>query len=93
MAGTVVVITGTISRALVIPRTALVRNDEDNTYSVVSITADSLAMHLPVEVGVFADSIVQISGGGITPGLDVITEGNYALADSTRVIIAGNVPR
>ena len=87
MPGTARIVTGIHPHALLVPRSALLRNDENNTYSVVTVTFDSLALSVPVTIGVLTDSTAEITGGTLEPGTQVITRGNYALADSTRVTI------
>jgi multidrug efflux pump subunit AcrA (membrane-fusion protein) len=87
MPGVVAIVTGRRSHALFVPSDALLRNDEKNTYSVVTVTKDSFAVSIPVSVGVTTDSTAEIAGPAVVPGLKVITEGNYALPDSTRVTI------
>jgi len=87
MAGTARIIFSVHSHALLLPRSALLRNDENNTYSVVTVTPDSIAISVPVTVGVQTDSVAEITGGALKPGTPVVTEGNYALADSTKVAL------
>jgi RND family efflux transporter MFP subunit len=84
--GTVRIITAVHRQALVIPRTALLRNDENETYSVVLVGSDSLAHITPVTVGILTDSTAEILSG-VKNGMTIITRGNYALPDSTRVTI------
>jgi membrane fusion protein (multidrug efflux system) len=87
MIGTARIITGSRPRALFVPKTALLRNDEDNTWSVVTLTPDSLACHIPVVIGVVTDSTAELRQSGLSAGSVVITEGHYALPDSTRVTL------
>ena len=87
MIGTARITTGVRRHALFIPKTALLRNDEDNSYSVVMVTTDSLAKIIPVVVGTSDDTSVEIRNEQIRAGTIVITEGNYALVDSTRLSI------
>jgi membrane fusion protein, multidrug efflux system len=84
--GTANFVTGIHHHALFVPRTALLRNDENNSYSIVTMTNDSLALSVSVTVGAMNDSTVEIFGKNIHTGMPVIVEGNYALADSTHVI-------
>jgi RND family efflux transporter MFP subunit len=84
--GTVRIITAVHRQALIIPRTALLRDDENETYSVVLVNSDSLAHIAPITIGVLTDSTAEITSG-VTKGMTVITRGNYALPDSTRVTI------
>ena len=87
MIGTADIVTGIHKNALIIPKSALLRNDETNTYSVVVTTADSLAQTVPITVGSSTNSTVEISGNKLQKGTIVITEGNYALPDSTKVTV------
>jgi multidrug efflux pump subunit AcrA (membrane-fusion protein) len=84
--GTVRIITAVHRQALIVPRSALLRDDENETYSVVVMNPDSLAHITPVSIGVLTDSTVEIISG-IEKEMTVITRGNYALPDSTRVSI------
>jgi RND family efflux transporter MFP subunit len=87
MNGSATIVTGERLHALLIPKAAILRNDEDNTFRIVTITADSLSVTIPVEVGMTTDSTAEVRGPGIRKGMPVIIEGHYALPDSTRVTI------
>ncbi len=87
LTGTVTIVTGTHRNALLVPKAALLRDDETNTYSIVEMTRDSLAKSLPVMVGTVNDSLAEVSGNGLHEGLDVIIAGHYALEDSTRLAV------
>lgn len=87
MIGSVKIVTGLEKGVFIVPKAALLRNDETNTYSVVTFTSDSLALSVPVEVIGMTDSTVAITNHALKVGMGVITEGNYALADSTRITI------
>jgi membrane fusion protein, heavy metal efflux system len=88
MIGTAQITTGIRRHALFIPKAALLRNDEDNSYSVVTIAADSLAKIIPVAVGMSDDSSAEIRSDQLRAGMMIVTEGNYALTDSMRLTIA-----
>lgn len=90
MAGTARIVTAVHRQALLVPRPALLHDDEHNSYSVVLVTPDSIARVLPVTVGALSDSVAEITGGSLQPGMRVVVEGNYALADSTRVSLSGD---
>ena len=85
MGGVASVVTGVHPGVLIVPKAAVLRNDETNATSVVLATPDSLAMVVPVDVGARTDSTAEVSGKGLAPGALVVIEGNYALADSTRI--------
>ncbi len=90
MIGTAQIVTGVRHHALFVPKAALLRNDEENTYSVVTVTPDSLAKSIVVGVGALSDSTAEVMSPALQQGMPVITVGNYALADSTRVTISDN---
>lgn len=85
MGGVARIVTGIHPGVLIVPKSALLRNDETDAYTIVVATADSLARVLPVEVGARTDTTAEVSGKGLRPGTRVVVEGNYALADSTRI--------
>ncbi len=93
IAGTVEMITEIRKNALLVPARALLRDDETNTYSVVTITPDSLSLAVPVEVGARNDSTVEVISPKLREGMPVITEGQYMLADSTRVSVGAGDSR
>jgi multidrug efflux pump subunit AcrA (membrane-fusion protein) len=85
MNGIARIVTGKDTGVLIVPKSALIRNDETDTYTVVIATPESLARVIPVEVGTRTDSVAAVAGKGLLPGDAVVVEGNYALADSTRI--------
>ena len=85
MNGIARIVTGRHAGVFIVPKSALIRNDETDTYTVVVATPDSLARIVPVEVGTRTDSLAEVAGKGLLPGAAVVVEGNYALADSTRI--------
>lgn len=89
MSGLVRIVTGKHIGVLIVPKPALLRNDETDTYTVVLATADSLARVVPVVVGARNDSAAEVAGSGLQSGARVVVEGNYSLADSTRLAPAG----
>jgi membrane fusion protein (multidrug efflux system) len=87
--GTASIITGVHRDTFVIRRSTLLHDDETNANSVIVMTKDSLAEVIPVDVGIQTDSLVEISSPRLHAGMDLISEGQYALADSTRVTVDG----
>jgi RND family efflux transporter MFP subunit len=88
MIGSAQITTGIRRHALFIPKAALLRNDEDNSYSVIMITADSLAKTIPVIIGTSDEYVTEIRSDQVRSGMMIVTEGNYALTDSTRLSVA-----
>jgi multidrug efflux pump subunit AcrA (membrane-fusion protein) len=85
MMGICRIITGVHRNVLIVPKAALLRDDEKNAHAVVVVGPDSLARLISVDVGVTTDSTAEVQGRGIDEGTTVVVEGNYALPDSTRV--------
>jgi multidrug efflux pump subunit AcrA (membrane-fusion protein) len=73
--------------AMLVPKSAVLRNDETNKETVVTFGADSLAHSVEVQSGPAIDSFVSVESGELKPGMNVIYEGNYSLADSTRITL------
>ena len=88
MIGSAQITTGIRRHALFIPKSALIRNDEYNSYSVIMVTADSLAKIIPVTVGTSDEFDSEIRSDQIRSGMMIVTEGNYALTDSMRLSVA-----
>jgi len=86
--GSAEILTGIRHHAFFVSRPSLLRNDENNTFSVVTFTPDSLALSIPVSVLSMTDSSVEVSGQGLRGGMPIIREGNYALPDSTRITLS-----
>jgi RND family efflux transporter MFP subunit len=87
MAGTARIVTATHKDVCLVPTSALLRNDETNTFSIIVVSDDSLARSIPVDVGASTDSVVEVKSAGLEKGTSVIIEGNYAIADSTKVTV------
>lgn len=88
MIGEAAITTGVLRDAYIVPKAALLRNDENNSYTIMTFTSDSLALSVPVEIRGVTDSTAAIAGRNLKVGMNVITEGHYALADSTRIIVS-----
>jgi RND family efflux transporter MFP subunit len=89
MMGTVDIVTGVKKDVLVVPRSALLRDDITGTYTIYTVDPDSLAIAIPVTVGVVNDSLAEVSAPSLTEGEPVIVQGNYEVTDSTRVTLEG----
>jgi len=74
--------------AMLVPKAAIIRNDETNERSVMTFGTDSIAHSIDVTPVTEVDSLVAVESDELKPGMNVITEGNYALTDSTRITIA-----
>jgi RND family efflux transporter MFP subunit len=72
-----------VPQALIVPSSALL-TAQDGSKSVMVVGADGTAHKKPVSVGIADDGNVQITSGLTTADM-VITSGNYALEDGTKV--------
>ena len=90
MFGSARIVTGVRRGVLLVPPSAVLRDDETNTASVVVIFPESVARALEVTVGATDKGLVEVTGVGLREGQLVITEGNYGLPDSTRVRLSGS---
>ncbi|MBI3365582.1 MAG: efflux RND transporter periplasmic adaptor subunit, partial [Ignavibacteriae bacterium] len=80
------IVVGKRQNVLLVPLSAILRNDETNTTSVMLVGAeDSVAFSARVSVGVRQDSVVEVASSSLKPGDMVIIEGQYGLPDSTKV--------
>lgn len=75
------------SKALLIPKAALMTNETQKEFWVMKIVDDSIAIKFPVIPGIQNDSIIEILSSDLKNGDLVISEGAYGLADSTVVKI------
>jgi multidrug efflux pump subunit AcrA (membrane-fusion protein) len=85
--GTVQIIIGSHPNAFLVERSALLHDDESNSYSLVIMLQDSLARVVGVTLGAQTDSLVEVHSDFLRPGQSVITRGQYSLKDSTRVTV------
>lgn len=88
MGGSAWLATGTKTGVLLVPPAAILRDDETGVSSIVLAGTDSLAHVMAVSVGGRTDSTVEVVAAGLEAGMLVIVEGNYALADSTRILVS-----
>ena len=73
--------------AMLVPKEALLRNDETDSRSIVSFGIDSLAHTISVEAGAISGEKIEVKSKQLHAGMPVIIEGAYALADSTRITV------
>jgi membrane fusion protein, multidrug efflux system len=85
--GTAQIITGIHYDVFVVNRSLILHDDEANTYSMVIMTDDSLAKVIPVIIGIQTDSLIEVKSELLHPGINIIRVGQYALTDSTKVIV------
>ena len=85
MFGEASIVRGKTSDALLIPKAALLVDDENNTVSVMVAGPDSMAHQVNVRVTWRNDSLAAIAAPALTAGTSIIIEGQYGLPDSTKI--------
>jgi RND family efflux transporter MFP subunit len=86
-AAEVIVATKQTSDAVVVPASSVTLDSPDkNTGTVMVVDAGNVAHQRRVTVGIRAPQIVQVTAG-LQGGETVVTEGNYALPDGSKVEI------
>lgn len=75
------------SKALLIPKEALLTNEVQQEFWVMKILHDSIAVKVPVKKGLFNSRMVEVLSTEIKQNDPVIIEGAYGLPDSTIVKI------
>ena len=73
--------------ALLIPKDALLCNETQDEFWVMKMANDSLAVQVPVQVGIRNDSLVEVSSEKLMENDQIILDGGYALPDSSLVRI------
>jgi hypothetical protein len=70
-----------------VPLSAVQTDEQQKEFWVMKIANDTLAVKVPVELGLRGDSIAQITSLGIKLNDLVVTKGSYELEDSSTVKI------
>jgi len=71
---------------LCIPKAALQTDELQQEFWVMKVV-HSMALKVPVSIGLQSDSIVEVKPGMLQSGDRIITEGSYELADSSEITI------
>jgi len=77
--------------AIVVPRSAVAQSDAGTSVFVVG--DDDKAKEVKVKVGLQTDTLAEISGPGIRPGVKVITTRPDALQNGSLVAVSGAAPK
>ena len=76
------------SKAMLIPKEALLTNEVQQEFWVMKILNDSIAIKVPVKKGFENNRMVEILSPGLSISDPIIIEGAYGLPDSTIVKVA-----
>jgi multidrug efflux pump subunit AcrA (membrane-fusion protein) len=91
IAGTAEIVFDVRHNAMLVPKSAVVRDDETDKRTIMTFGSDSIAHSVEIVAGPEIDTLVSIESQELKPGMNIIFEGNYSLADSTRITL--NAPR
>jgi multidrug efflux pump subunit AcrA (membrane-fusion protein) len=80
-------ITARHSGSLLVPKVSVMSNETQTDFWIMKILSDSLAVRIPVQLGIANDSIVEILSSELKTNDLTISEGAYGLSDSTVVKI------
>jgi hypothetical protein len=83
----VIFITAKHTGTLLVPKEAVMTNESQDRFWVMKIVSDSLAVKVPVQIGIINDSIAEILSSGLYKNDLTISEGAFGLSDSTVVRI------
>jgi len=95
MYGEANIVIGERRNTVLVPHTSVMLNNETNVYTV-AVAQDSIARIVEVKIGITDSARTEILSPHLERGTRVIIEGNYGLADSTRISIlqdSGNSQR
>lgn len=81
------VITAIVHDAIVLPKSALLTDETENSWWVMKMLNDSIAVKIPVEKGLETDSLVQILSPVFSLSDNILISGNYGLSDTAMVHI------
>ncbi len=78
---------GTITRAQVLPASAILCDETLRNFWIMKLINDTTAIKVPVKPGLQQDNWTQIIEPVLDPDDKIITEGNYGLSDTSKVDI------
>ena len=74
-------------QSLLLPRNAIMTNEEQSKFWVMKIKNDSVAVKVPIQKGIENDSMTEIASPRVKPTDTIISEGAYGLANGSIVKI------
>ncbi len=79
-----------VPNGLLLPQTAVLTNETQDEFWVMKLINDSTAVKILVKKGIETASSVQIISDKIAAHDKILTTGNYGLADTAKVKVAGH---
>lgn len=81
------IIKSKVEKAIVLPKSALLTDVQENEWWVMTMINDSTAVKIPVQKGITTDSLVQIISPKFSIADRILVSGNYGLPDTATVKI------
>lgn len=78
-----------VNKTLCVPISAVQTDEQQKEFWVMKVINDTLAVKVPITLGLRSDSIAQIISPDIKLNDLVVTKGSYELADSSTIKISG----
>ena len=75
------------SKALTLPKQAVLADETMKNYWVMQLKSDSIAVKIPIEKGIETDDAVEIISPTFSPEDRFVRTGNYGMEDTSKVII------
>lgn len=82
-----ILVTNRQENAQLLPKEAVLSNETMDSFWVMKVVNDTLAIKVPVRQGIVNDQVVEITTPVFSSNDRIITTGNYGLEDSARVSI------
>jgi len=75
------------SKAVTLPKEAILTNEIQNQFWIMKMTDSNTAVKVPVIKGIETSDLVEILSPEITPSDKILLRGNYGLPDTAKVVI------
>jgi len=77
-----------VKNVLSVPRGAVQSDETQENFWVMKVINNSMAVKVPVVIGLQNDSIIEIKSGNITKQDMVVVNGSYGMPDSSSIVIS-----
>ena len=77
-----------VKNVLSVPRGAVQSDETQENFWVMKVINNSMAVKVPVVIGLQNDSIIEIKSGNITKNDMVVVNGSYGMPDSSSIVIS-----
>jgi multidrug efflux pump subunit AcrA (membrane-fusion protein) len=77
-----------VKNVLSVPRGAVQSDETQENFWVMKVINNSMAVKVPVVIGLQNDSIIEIKSGNITQHDMIVVNGSYGMPDSSSIVIS-----